>query len=1033
MEIATTFLDSRPSEARLSRAAKRFRDEPQLLAESQQMATEGYTSYMGIHPRRVGSDGGATDTVAALTTAMVDIDTTKHGVPPEQALKTLRTAPWGPPALINWTGGGYHAFWPYREPLEPSDPIDLNLHRRTCAVLKAYVGQDLSAFATNGQDCTDDCSAPTQNSRLPGTHNLKPARRLPDGSAPVVRTVHSTPTCFNPEDITEYAEVFGVGSLSNRVGRGPSVLSGRPVLKEVPQVLNAILEHLQLKVRVERGGHGIRRLRLQDCPACGSCDDCWLAPHTGSLHSFRQRGCPAGPPSGPIPLGDWIERYRPTAVDLVPEGPLYRDPLLDGLLRPRGKHGPVATSTPRPSSDDVHDQVLATTKKAMDWAEDIVGRCAVVAVSPPGAGKTTAVLEEVIRRQKTTGHGALLLFPSHAMAKEKLTQAKAIAKSAGVSSEVLVHVRGIKATCEHARGITGAYDQGYEVSEDWGLHRVACGFDGCDYHGLLGALSADQIKFAVHSHLDVMGDHDAVAGNLIIVDELPSVIKTVTVTRSDALQATAPKPKFKDWLAPLKDAANWLVALLDKITEWHEGEAARTGGLPFDQRWPLDQVMDAATTTESPENLSRVLAEASTVSPLGNPRLAGWKLRNNWVKESFFGLPRADLGLLFAAIACELDHDAPGSAGVVCVVLPGNAGGDVRIEWRRATPPPQDASFVLLDATALIAEPVVEAAMPEHEVKMFELTFPLPQADEGLHAFWLEHRSVTRSKMFDEDGALTEVGAGTVRNILTTVIAASRDILREEPVIALIGPKPLIEADLKGLLRDAGFEGKFVTAYHFNIRGTNALEDANLFINIGDPIRNIGASHEEARLLGINGGEYVSRIGAAEQIQTLHRSRAFRVTPATPKMVVHAGRMKMLDFASERLQIGPHRGRSAKSLAMLEVGEWLLKETGLTAHWLVLEVLMAHAEAPSSPTFPARAANLLRRSIDRDSLPTSETLRNSFREAFKDRGNLEAHPLRRLGKMGRPQRIWSASESVVEAAAADFPGWLHRVLFGPGS
>jgi hypothetical protein len=66
-----------------------------------------------------------------------------------------------------------------------------------------------------------------------------------------------------------------------------------------------------------------------------------------------------------------------------------------------------------------------------------------------------------------------------------------------------------------------------------------------------------------------------------------------------------------------------------------------------------------------------------------------------------------------------------------------------------------------------------------------------------------------------------------------------------------------------------------------------------------------------------------------------------------------------------------------------------LRLTGLTAHWVVLEVLMADAEAPSSPTFPTRAANLLRSSIVRDSLPTSETLRNSFREAFADRGDLE--------------------------------------------
>jgi hypothetical protein len=215
------------------------------------------------------------------------------------------------------------------------------------------------------------------------------------------------------------------------------------------------------------------------------------------------------------------------------------------------------------------------------------------------------------------------------------------------------------------------------------------------------------------------------------------------------------------------------------------------------------------------------------------------------------------------------------------------------------------------------------------------------------------------------------------------------------------------------------------TAYHWGLRGLNTLENATLFVNLGDPVKNLGAVREEARLFGLDPDDHAARTAAAELIQTLHRSRALRVTPDRPKVVVHAGRYPMIGFNAQTIDLGPGPSRSDARRAAEDFAELLLEHGDATAPWLAAELLPRLqercAEARGVLAGPAAA-------VAATTAPGARQVTRIWRQLFASRTDIKTEdvpdPRPTSGAAGRPLRLYARSKEAVAALLEGFDSWL---------
>lgn len=284
-----------------------------MIAAAASADDSGFDSYLGVHPRRRGAGRGGAASIPVLAASIADVDCHKTGVDPGFALRTAMQAPWGPPSIAVWSGGGWHLYWCYRERID-AEVRAVGEHQRFCQFVRAWFDEALGAA------CADDMSGLDRVLRVPGTRNHKPERRRPDGSAPTVRLV-----------VCEPERRYNLGELLDHVPQewmaATVSASGTRLHSAISPRLRNVLCLLDIKVRVRRTQAGVSALALKCCPACGDTGgSCYLTPIAGRLVSFRERQCPAGlRQSGPrpdgggaagIPLLDWLARYvDPAGLD----------------------------------------------------------------------------------------------------------------------------------------------------------------------------------------------------------------------------------------------------------------------------------------------------------------------------------------------------------------------------------------------------------------------------------------------------------------------------------------------------------------------------------------------------------------------------------------------------------------------------------------------------------------------------------------------------------------------------------------------
>ncbi len=1011
---------------------------------------------LGLHLRSNNVHGAGEAAVQYLVGVAADIDTRKHGVADEAALVALAEAPWGRPSVVIHSGGGLHVVWTYRELLDAKDPEDVQQHSIASRVVQEWLNWRLNCL------CCDPTDSLTHSFRLPGTVNWKPERRSENGSFPQVRLLDYAGLRYDVTDLTDWDWFLGsIQSAENtdapeaaegvaRHRRSARRVCGdhpKPLaLSEVPPALVAVLEAAGIKHRIKLDSDGgVALLLPSTCPACkGTGGACFIVPSSGRLMSHRARKCPAGGPSGRadsggfvgLELDDWVEQFVPDAIPVLPpDGVVVVDPLW-AALNERIEGATEDEVEPTALPEDRFDGVVPVVLEAIKWASEATDRVAVVGISPPGGGKTTAVLHAQIEHAAKTEDGFALLMSSHRLAEEKTEQAIEIATTFGVEDRV-VHMLGQAALCPHGRGLASVRRMGYAGA--WRkLHQLACGYGGCEYTDHIGGIGATTIKIATHAHLDFLLETDRLKDNVVVIDELSALHEDIELIDRDFWTASGDHAMryYEPWLEPMNAAAQVMVRALVTL---EDSVFARTeeDTPPFVERTPVKdcaELLMRATGFEL-EHITALLERAAAVDPEEAPNPPRRVVHENDMSR----IPRADLPLFFATVLAELRGKAgPANGSVACFCSDGY-GPEARvwIEWRVRKVLPPEVSVVLLDATADLTEDLTRAAFTNKDVKLFTYDIPMPGPEDGLHSYWIKHRSLSRRRLFarrDGKMQITVKGGASVRNVTREAIRLAKKHLPAAPPTAVTAPRPATKSledeesilgQFRELAQEAGALGEVTTAYHWGLRGLNTLEDATLFINLGDPVKNLGAVREEARLFGLDPDDHAQRSVSAELIQALHRSRALRVTLDRPKVVVHAGRHRMIGFKAQTIDLGPGPARSDARRAAEDFAQLLLEHGGVTAHWLAAELLPRLEErcteargvlaGPAAAVVAAKA-------------PGARQLTRIWRQLFASRTDIETDdvpdPRRPPGALGRPLRLFTRSKEAVVALLDGFDSWL---------
>lgn len=181
--------------------------------------------FFGVATRITGNAGGTRQDLAELPGLWVDIDCYKIGVSVEEAVRALGACPLIPTVIVG-SGGGVHAYWLFREPL---DARWINNADSLKEEIDAALRQLAGVFAGDTSSCDI-----TRVLRLPGTHNTKTGELRPvavleaswvrhefadlvemlDWLGPLLRS--SAPATADAEDATnpflEAAKHFAFGS-----------------------------------------------------------------------------------------------------------------------------------------------------------------------------------------------------------------------------------------------------------------------------------------------------------------------------------------------------------------------------------------------------------------------------------------------------------------------------------------------------------------------------------------------------------------------------------------------------------------------------------------------------------------------------------------------------------------------------------------------------------------------------------------------------------------------------------------------------
>ena len=299
----------------------------------------------------------------------------------------------GAPTLMVWSGGGWHAYWCYREVQDAQDLPSYTAHHRASAFLRGWLNHALKA------ECADDMSSRDRILRVPGSHNYKPSY-----GAPVeVELVHHDPRrLYEPDDLLAFApEDFAPAA------RAKQAFDAEALPTEVPARIRAVAEAAGLILRARRDPERrIKALELGRCPACGDTrGSCWIAPTSGRLRTHHQQQCPAAAAhtgGQGLALVEWVARFAPAAIAAAEQAPKAEYKAGDARL-PRLLDEIAGAAT------EEHEAALADRLHGLGLVPEVVEAIAHDSEVVWASSSTPGLTRGALALARAAGEGALIL------------------------------------------------------------------------------------------------------------------------------------------------------------------------------------------------------------------------------------------------------------------------------------------------------------------------------------------------------------------------------------------------------------------------------------------------------------------------------------------------------------------------------------------------------------------------------------------------------------------------------------------------
>jgi hypothetical protein len=573
---------------------------------------------------------------------------------------------------------------------------------------------------------------------------------------------------------------------------------------------------------------------------------------------------------------------------------------------------------------------------------------------------------------------------------------------------------------------------------------------------------------------------------MLYIDELPTLVRTVYVSDDELLAVFKPysDSSLNAWCNSRKAFVDILLKVMKRLRE----DDASSDQDAYTERVVGSELrgrlLEAAGGGEQLEETIRALVSAHERDPAPSPPDG---------KDILAGLatpksrPRLDLDEVLIALTREGANAADGEVTCLAVgrvprplqpekVTGENTAADDIVETEKAPSrrgvwieyrarafdewnddDQEPLPSIILDATAPLMVGAIRAALPRCRVRLFEVS--APELEGAVKRNYIPTTSLTRRALFGRSGQrrrLVDDGDAALAGVLLRIAAHAcgeeAGIITHKPLAFLLRAclsAPEGENERAAFCEERNCTRTLAALEHlrgrapvdverilwfFGQRGSNALAKCGLIAVLGDPWPDIGATHEDARLLGISGPLYARSKRDAEVAQGLGRGREVRRTPESPLLLVYAGKDEPACWAHVATVHLPHRGGgptpSFASTLAEEVARTMIERWGIASVALAKLCL----DVPEVAEALDSARQLLIRNVDDRScrailredleqivkLP-ARTLEDAFRRAVGDLDETEYPNPRGRGRWRVRHRDQAAAtraiDIVIEALA----------------
>lgn len=318
--------------------------------------------------------------------------------------------------------------------------------------------------------------------------------------------------------------------------------------------------------------------------------------------------------------------------------------------------------------------------------------------------------------------------------------------------------------------------------------------------------------------------------------------------------------------------------------------------------------------------LDPALFNAATASLSGDPaadlrRLAEIDPRDLWQpspRDARSGdagpgsWPDPDLPRLWKATVRGAGVARLGSARVSVAFVVGD--DRLRVELRQVRPVvvPKDGGTVVLDATGFLLLPELQAANPKREVRVLALGVPAPGSDELLRLH-VRTRGLTRGRLCRRGQPRRAAEwHGKLRSVLRVVAdelvrmgldpaETNVGIITHAPIARVLTDPTDKGERVRASIQHAGggaggvrLDPRLVGYYGRDGHGTNAFQEVECLVTLGDPWNDVAGDRLDAELLGLDPKDTSRRRMLASLEQGQGRLRPLE-PGCGPRLAVHAG------------------------------------------------------------------------------------------------------------------------------------------------